>query len=142
MTSRAQVKITIAKLLELAYSEDGGITTKIVRSKGSFKVTVDQHGNAVLSGNAGTLAFRGSPALAAIGAKVRNVTIYFEPGQGSSINYTATYTFSGAASISISGSFDIEALILSCSGLLCQAARALKGRNAAYERELENIMAR
>ncbi|WP_278248886.1 hypothetical protein [Phytopseudomonas dryadis] len=36
--------------------------------------------------------------------------------------------------------FDLEALITACSGLLCQAARVMKGRHKAYERELERIM--
>ncbi len=52
MTSRVEVKVTIAKLVELAYSKDKGMTTKIVRKKGNFKLTVDQDGNGVLSGSA------------------------------------------------------------------------------------------
>jgi hypothetical protein len=68
------------------------------------------------------------------------LSITFSHGNGNNVNYTAMYSFSGAANISVSGSFDIEELILSCSGLLCRAARALKGRNAAYEMELKKIM--
>jgi hypothetical protein len=48
--------------------------------------------------------------------------------------------FVAVAAISVSGSFDIEQLILSCSGLLCKAARALKERNRAYDFELQRIM--
>jgi len=36
MTTRAEVKVTIAKLLEVAYSKNKGITTKIIRKKGNF----------------------------------------------------------------------------------------------------------
>ncbi len=140
MASRAEVKITIAKLVELAYSQDKGLTTKIVREKGNFKLTVNQDGKATLSGSAGILTFSGDTALSGLGAKIKNVSIMFSHGDGNNVNYTAMYSFSGAANISLSGSFDIEELILSCSGFLCRAARALKGRNAAYEMELKKIM--
>lgn len=40
----------------------------------------------------------------------------------------------------VSGSFYLEELITSCSGLLCQVARALKGRRNGYDRELQRIM--
>ena len=36
MTSRVEVKLTIAKLVELACSKDKGLTTKIVRKKRNF----------------------------------------------------------------------------------------------------------
>ncbi len=75
-----------------------------------------------------------------LGAKVKNASIIFTKGDGNDIKYTATFNFVGVAGMSISGTFDIEELILSCSGLLCRAARALKGRHAAYEMELKRIM--
>jgi hypothetical protein len=140
MTSRVEVKVTVAKLIELAYSQDKGMTTKIVRKNGNFKLAVDQDGNATLSGSAGILTFKGDTALSSLGAKIKNVSISFSHGNGNNINYTAMYSFSAAANISVSGSFDIEELILSCSGLLCHAARALKGRNSTYEMELKKIM--
>jgi hypothetical protein len=140
MTSRVEVKITIAKLIELAYSKDRGVTTKIVRKNGSFNLTVDQDGNATLSGSAGILTFKGDTALSGLGAKVKNVSIMFSHGDGNKVTYTAMYSFSSAANIAVSGNLDIEELILSCSGLLCQAARALKGNHASYEMELKKIM--
>lgn len=140
MASRVEVKVTIAKLFELAYSKDKGMTAKIVRKVGNFKLTVDQDGNATLSGSAGILTFKGDTALSSLGAKLKNVSIMFSHGEGNNVNYTAMYSFSGAANITLTGSFDIEELITSCSGLLCRAARALKGRNAAYEMELKKIM--
>ncbi|CAM4466469.1 hypothetical protein [Shewanella livingstonensis] len=39
--TRAEVKITVAKLIEASYSKDKGLTTKIMAEKGSFKLTVD-----------------------------------------------------------------------------------------------------
>lgn len=55
------------------------------------------------------------------------------------VNYTATFDLE-YIKLSVLGDFDLEALITSCSGLLCQAARALKGRNQAYDMELQRIM--
>lgn len=140
MTSRIEAKITVAKLIELAYSEDEGVTGKIVRSRGTFKLRVDQDGNATLSGDAGVVAFKGERALVSLGARLKNVSILFSPGDGSNIHYTAMFSYGRAASVSVSGSFDIEELILSCSGLLCRAARALKGRESGYEMQLKRIM--
>jgi hypothetical protein len=135
-----QVEVTIAKLLEVAYSKNKGVTTKIVKSKGNYKLTIDANGNTSLSGSAGMLTFKGDSALQGLGAKVKNASIIFTKGDGNDIKYTATFNFVGVAGMSISGTFDIEELILSCSGLLCRAARALKGRHAAYEMELKRIM--
>ena len=124
----------------MAYSKDKGITTKIVRGKGTFKLTVDKDGKAILSGSAGVLTFEGDTVLSTLGAKVKNVSISFSHGDNNKVNYMAMYSFSGAANITISGGFDLEELILSCSGLLCRAARAMKGRSAAYDSELKKIM--
>jgi hypothetical protein len=55
------------------------------------------------------------------------------------VGYSATYSFE-IISVTVKGEFDLEALFTSCSGLLCQAARALKGRHQAYEMELQKIM--
>jgi len=143
MTNRVQVKITIAKLIELAYSKDKGLTTKIVLSKGNFKLKVSPNGNATISSSAGILTFRGDSALQALGAKIKNVSISFTAGEDNNFSYIAMFSFSGAASISLSGSLNMEKLITSCSGLLCQAARLLQRRNKqnkAREMELQRIM--
>ncbi len=60
---RTEAKITIAKLIELAYSKDKGMTVKIMAKKGNAKLTVDQNGNATLSGSVGILTFSGTPVL-------------------------------------------------------------------------------
>lgn len=140
MTNRVEVKLTVAKLIEFAYSKDKEITTKIVRSKGGFKIAIDEEGNATLSGSAGRVAFKSDGATNQIGAKIKKATVLFSNGKGGNINYTASFSFSGAASITVSGSFDLEKIILSCSGLLCKAARAVNGRHQAYENQLKNIM--
>lgn len=136
---RTEAKITIAKLLELAYSQDKGLTVKIMAQKGSARLTVDQDGKATLSGTAGIFTFSGTPVLEKIGVKVKRVSVNFNNEDGKKIGYSATFSLE-VISMTVIGEFDLEALITSCSGLLCQAARALKGRNQAYEMELQQIM--
>lgn len=139
--TNAELKVTIAKLIEVAYSTNKGITTKIVLKKGNFKLTVDQNGQAVLSGSAGILTFSGEPVLQAIGAKIKRVSVSFSKGEGNLVNYKATFSLE-IISLSVGGSFDVEELITSCSGLFCKAAKAMKERNILYENELQRIMER
>lgn len=136
---RTEAKITIAKLIELAYSKDKEMTVKLMAQKGGAKLTVDQDGNATLSGSAGILTFSGTPVLEKIGAKIKRVSVSFEHKEGMKVDYTATFDLE-YIKLSVIGDFDLEALITSCSGILCQAARALKGRNQAYDMELQRIM--
>lgn len=140
MENQTEIKVTIAKLLEIAYSKNKGVTTRIVRKKGNFKLTVDAEGNAILSGGVGVLIFKADSALQGLGAKVKNISITFTKGGSDEVSYMARISFVGVAAITVTGKFSIEALLLSCSGLLCLAARALKGRHAAYEMELKRIM--
>jgi len=55
------------------------------------------------------------------------------------VGYTATVNLA-VISLTVSGDFDLEELITSCSGLLCIAARAMKGRHKVYEMELQRVM--
>jgi len=139
--SRSEVKITIEKLLEVAYSENKGLTTKILAVKGKAKLTVDQSGRATLTGTVGAFSFSGSPVLSKIGVKIKRVTVNFENKGSMKVGYTATFTHA-FVSLNVSGTFDLDELITSCSGFLCQAARALKNRHKAYEMELQLIMGR
>jgi len=136
---RTEAKVTIARLIELAYSKDKGMTVKIMAKKGSAKLAVDQNGNATLSGSAGILTFSGTPALEKVGAKIKRVSISFNNKDGMNIGYAATFDLE-YMKLSVLGNFDLEELITSCSGILCKAARALKGRHHAYEMELQKIM--
>ncbi len=139
--SNAEAKITIAKLFELAYSKNKGVTARIVAKKGTAKLTIDQDGRAVLSNSAGMVIFSGDPVLNKIGVKVKRVNIIFSNEDGMNIGYNATFDL-GVGRVAVRGKFDLEKLILSCSGLLCKAARAMKGRNLSYERELQEVMGR
>lgn len=141
MAKNLKLKITLAKLIEVAYSRDEEMTVNIVRKKGNFKLTVNQNGKVKLHGSAGTLAFNGGRALEGLGVKVKTISIFFTQGEGDNIDYIGSCSLvGGAGSISLSGSFNIETLITSCSGLLCKAARLMKGRNRDYETELKRIM--
>lgn len=135
-----QAKITIGKLIQLAYAEDGTKTASIVLSKGNFSLIVDQTGKATLRSTQGFVTFKGDPALKGLGFKVKRVSIDFSPGDGRSVNYTGTYRFIAGTSISVSGNFDIFEAIKSCSGLLCNAARLLDGRNAEIEQKLQQYI--
>lgn len=135
------VKITIAKLIQIAYTKNKGLTTKIVLKKGRFKITISESGRVKLHGSAGVLSFNGSAALEELGAKIKFATIHFSKAEGNSANYRASVAFFGdKLSIVVSGTFDIEELITSCSGLLCQAARLLKGNNKRNDKRLKEIM--
>lgn len=135
----SELKITIAKLIEVAYSQNKGMTTKIVRSKGNFTIKIDQNWDAVLTGKGGVLIFSGSTALESIGAKIKRVSITFTKGSDFTVKYKASFSLE-IISLNLSGSFDIEELITSCSGLLCKAAKAMKQRNLRYDQELQKIM--
>lgn len=141
MTTRATVKVTIAKVLEVAYSKNKGLTRKIVLKKGNFKVKINEDGKVKIHGSAGAFTFNGGAALEGLGAKLKMASISFSKGDGDDINYKASFSFyGGVGAISVSGSFDIIELISSCSGLLCQAARDIRSRNNSQGRRLQEIM--
>ncbi len=136
--TRTEAKITIAKFLELAYSKDKGMTVKIMANKAGTKLTIDQNGEATLTGTAGTVTFTGSPVLDRIGAKIKRVSVSFNNKGGMNIGYRATFDLV-YMKLTVMGDFDLEELIISCSGLLCRAARALKDRHHVYDLELQKI---
>ncbi len=141
MKSTIGIKITIAKLIQIAYTKNKGLTTKIVLKKGKFKITISENGRVKLHGSVGVLSFNGGAALEEMGAKIKFATIHFSKAEGSSANYRASFSFAGdQASILVHGTLNIEELITSCSGLLCQAARLLKGNNKRNEKRLKEIM--
>lgn len=46
----------------------------------------------------------------------------------------------GIASVSAGGTIDVEQLLVTCSGVLCRAARALSGRPAQVDRQLREAL--
>jgi len=139
MHKRAELKITVAKLLELSYSKDRGMMTQLLLQKNGAKMTVDQNGQVRFSGEVGAFTFSGRPVLDQMGAKFRRLSVNFKNKEDMEIGYAISADMEGVV-FEVSGSFDLEELITSCSGLLCQVARALKGRHNGYDRELQRIM--
>jgi len=140
MASDIKLKVTIAKLIALSIDENKSVAMKIVRSKGNFRLTVDQDGNAKLTGKTGVVVFNGSPVLEELGVAVKYISVSFGRNDNGAIRYTGSFKV-GFATLVVSGSFDIEKLVLSCSGILCVAARALKDRSRVLrDRELQRIM--
>jgi hypothetical protein len=137
--STAKIKLAIAKLIEISYATDSNLTVSLLSQRGPAKLTVDQRGNASFSGSAGRVTFEGSPALEAIGAQVKSVSVSFTNQGGMRIGYTAIVGVK-VIDVMVAGSFDLEQMMTSCSGLLCRAARALRGRSAALELEQQRIM--
>lgn len=139
MDRYTEAKITIAKVIELAYSQNKGLTYSIIAQKGNAKLTIDQNGKAIISGTAGVVVISEGVDATKIGAKIKRANITFSNEDGMNIGYSGTIDY-GVAKVSVIGTFNLEALITSCSGLLCKAARALKGRYRAYDEELKRIM--
>jgi hypothetical protein len=69
----------------------------------------------------------------------KRVSINFNNEDRMKVGYNATFDLA-YMQLSVMGDFDLEELITSCSGLLCIAARALKGENNAYDVELKKVM--
>ncbi|WP_104025518.1 hypothetical protein [Vibrio hyugaensis] len=137
--SQTEFKITIAKLIEVAYSSKKGITTSIMLKAGNAKLTVNQNGDCVLSGKAGIVTFKGKGVLEELGVEVKRIGVSFKIAEDGNVEYSGTMTW-GFFSVSVKGIFNAEELILSCSGLLCRAARAYKNRPDQIERQLATAM--
>ena len=69
---------------------------------------------------------------------IKRVKVNFSNEGDMIIGYSATFTLE-IVSMTIKGKFDLEALITSCSGFLCQAARALTRKDRTLDMELEKI---
>lgn len=137
--TNAELKLTVAKLIEIAYSQDKGKTISIVMGKEPFKLSVDANGNAALSSKVGILTFDGSEALEQIGLSIRALNVRFSNQGDGDVGYTASFDFK-AISIGVSGTFNIEQMITACSGWLCQAARHLKGFDSNIDAQMQQIM--
>jgi hypothetical protein len=134
-TSEYQLKIKVINLIELAYKSDDKVTVSIVKSKGPFTLKVDQNGNATLSGKAGVVRFAASEEVNKFGIGFKYANIMFFGGNGK-LNYSASFGFDRIGKITFTSFIDVEKLILSCSGLLCQAARLLKNRHKQIDESL------
>lgn len=76
-----------------------------------------------------------------LGVSVRAITVMMTVDGAGDIRYNAQFRL-GVAAVGVSGSIDVEKLLLSCSGLLCRAARMLNGRSAHLDRQMLEAMGR
>lgn len=127
--SQGQLKVKVINLIELAYKENKGITTSLIREKGPFSLKISDNGDAMLTGKAGVVRFSAKEEIKSIGLELKAVSIMFSGAKGGKIRYLAAFKFAGSVSIEFTSLLDIENLILSCSGLLCRAARLMKERH-------------
>ena len=134
--SKAKVKLTIAKLIEIAYSKDKGVTTALIQKRGAFTMRVEENGNVTLSGKAGMVKFSGEPELKAVGIDLEYGSVMFSNVGNNRLSYAANLKFKGLLKIEYASVIDVEKLLLGCSGLLCQAARGLKNRQQQVEEAL------
>ncbi|MDH2435980.1 hypothetical protein QCD60_25955 [Pokkaliibacter sp. MBI-7] len=132
-----EVKLAVGRFIELAYSKDKGMTAKIL-AKGKASMTINENGDTTFSGNGGMMTFSGNPVLQNIGLSFKRMSVSFTNQDGMKVGYVAR--INAGMTFSVKGNFDLEELITSCSGLLCQAARALKSPLKSYDRELQQIM--
>ena len=138
--TQSEVRLAVTRFLEVAYNTDGEVTSRLLKSTGPVTVAVDHHGNASISGNAGRLTFSVSEALQDLGMQLRVADVSMHVDDEGMIEFTANFRFVRAASASTRGRIDVEQLITSCSGLLCRAARALKGAGAARDKQLQEAL--
>jgi len=114
-----QVKIVVAKFLEVAYSKDRGVTTNIVMGRGPIEFRIDQDRNVTLSGGVGPiLRFDGSLALNVITAKIKRISInFYDPRRnGMDVRYKVTLDIL-VGEVSHEGRFDITSAIAFIPGV-------------------------
>ena len=124
---KSELKIKVIRFFEIAYDNNGQLTTAIVKSGEPFTLSITPNGTATLSGKAGHLSFNVSEETKSFGFDFRFVSLHFRGTKDKQIQYSATFNL-GYISIHYFSNIDVKNLILSCSGLLCIAARAMKNR--------------
>ena len=133
--------LAIGRLIQIAYSTDKKTTLNLLGSGGRAKLSVDSSGNARLSGIAGVVRFNGAPALESYGFSSGIVSVTLSHAGGNRIRLSGGIR-AGVGFMKVSGSFDLMALMTGCSGLVCEAARILRGRSTAMEQQLRRAMGR
>ncbi|MEJ2046427.1 MAG: hypothetical protein P8X74_23230 [Reinekea sp.] len=141
MNTKLEAKISVGRLIQLSYASNQDMTAKILDSGASFSILYNPSTDEFkLTAEAGTVKFGGKKAIQGFGFKLKKASIYCTNGDGGIIKYTGSFSFYGVATISTRGEFDVYALILSCSGWLCQAARFLNSRDAQIRSQIEDAI--
>ncbi|MDH5259729.1 MAG: hypothetical protein OEX07_17075 [Gammaproteobacteria bacterium] len=127
LPNEAQLKITVFKILEIAYKNDGELTASIVRSHQPFTLSVTSNGTATLTGKVGRMSFNVSEETRSIGFDFKFASLHFLGSQNGQLRYSASFSI-GFTSVTFRDSFDVEKFILECSGLVCIVARLMRDR--------------
>lgn len=135
-TSSYQLKIKVINFIELAYKENEGITRSLIKSKGPFTLKINERGEATLTGKSGVVRFDVNDEIKQFGLDIKMVSVMFSGGNEGKLHYMASFNFLGSVRVEFSSVIDIEKLILSCSGLLCRAARLLKNRHQQIDQSI------
>lgn len=133
-----EVKVKLLRFLEIAYKTDGKLTTALVKDKGPFSLSVDNKGNASISGKAGIVKFSVAEEVREYGINFNYVSVMLSGNKDGIVHYRGT--FKSFVEVSINGFIDVEQLILHCSGLLCIAARALKNRYKMIDKSIADSL--
>lgn len=105
------VKASVKKVAEITYSSDDGLKLKAALEKGPVKATLDQNGKVQFSGSIGRYSLKGDPALKALGAKFKSLSVSFSLAENGDIKYTATVSIYDKVNFTVSDQFDLESLI-------------------------------
>ena len=135
-TSSYQLKVKVINFIELAYKSNGVVTRSLVTSKGGFILKINDRGEATLSGKAGIVRFSVNNEINQFGIDLKMASIMFSGNRNGKIHYSASFNFMGVAKVEYTSIVDVEKLILSCSGLLCEAAGQLKNRYKQIDQSL------
>jgi len=127
--SEYQLKVKVLRFMELSYKKNGNLTAALVRSKGRLTLKVDNKGKATLSGKVGRVKFSVNEEIRKFGFDLKYISIMFSGNSTGTIRYAATFSFMGFTDVSFRSTINVEQLILSCSGLLCLAARLYKAND-------------
>ena len=137
--STYELQITVARLLEFSYAKNGEMTASILREAGPVKLKVSDDGTATLSGQSGKVTYSASTVLSEVGVQIRRVGISMSVNDEGNLQYQARF-WTGAITLNTRGTIDVEALLLTCSGMLCRAARALQKRTGLIEQKLDRAL--
>jgi len=123
-----KVKLTIKKVLEVSYSGEKGAKLAAALKKGPVTFKLDNKGNIESSAKLGRYTIKGFDSIKALGVELKFLKITAKINEKGDVAYEASITY-GLGTFFVSGSFDLEKLLLENSGLFGGAYRALYGPN-------------
>lgn len=123
-TVRAEARLTLARIISVAYQRDSGFVASLHTQKGPFSVKLSANGEVTLKTETENLTFQASQReKSRIGLRVKRLEATFRQNEDH-FTYSITARLAGL-SISVAGAVRLEKLITACSGLLCRAARVI-----------------